>query len=358
MARRWWGGELGVLGAVLDGLCAPVAWVFARMSGIRAERRAGKGSRIEGLAVVSVGNLAVGGTGKTPVAAWAAGRLLGAGMPTTVLTGAHGADEALLHERWTPCVRAVVASDRLTGATRAYAAGARALVLDDGFQNFALARDVDIVLLSADDPFPGSVLPRGPYREPPAALARADAIVVTRRAASEEEARTVAEKAARFAPHAATAGAWLVPSGLRPLRSWAGPGQGGTAELADARPAEPDGTTRLAPERAEGAGAFLAVCAIARPETFLRAVAGLVVGRVELLAFADHHAYTAADVARIAARADGRPIVTTEKDAVKLARHAARLGSTRVLVEELRWAWGEQPLAARLESLASRAVGR
>ena len=341
LARRWWGGQLGARGLALDALTAPLSWAWAGTSGLRARRHAGRGRRIDGLRVVSVGNLAVGGTGKTPVTAWAANRLAAAGLPTSVLTGGHGADEALLHARWNPGVSVHADGDRVRAALRVRAQGARVAVLDDGFQHFAVARDLDVVLLAAEDPFPGPVLPRGPYRERGHALARADVVVVTRRTASQEAARKLARAAARLAPGALSAGLRLAPAGLWPLASWAlrtPKRAGGGAEAGGA------------------VGPALAVCAVGRPDAFRAAVARRVDGPVQLHVFADHHAYTAADVERIRAVAGGRPLVVSEKDAVKLGPHAARLGTAYVLTEELRWDWGEQGLAERLQALAAEAL--
>jgi tetraacyldisaccharide-1-P 4'-kinase len=100
----------------------------------------------------------------------------------------------------------------------------------------------------------------------------------------------------------------------------------------------------------------LAVCAVARSAAFRESVADVTGGAVELLAFADHHAFGADDVARIRARAAGREVVITEKDAVKLARHGVDAQATLVLEEELRWSWGADVLGARLDALAEQGV--
>jgi tetraacyldisaccharide 4'-kinase len=347
LAREWWAGGLGLGGAALSAATAPASWAWAWAARRRARHfaRCG-GTRVEGLAVVSVGNLAVGGTGKTPVAAWVAGRLAAAGVPTWVLTGGTAADEALLHARWRPHLPVGSGRDRVATAQRARAAGARAGVLDDGFQHLRLVRDLDIVLLSADDPFPGPVLPRGPYREPPEALGRADAVVVTARAASAYMARALAEEARRFAPEAASAGVRLAPSRLQRLSAWASGRLGG-----DGAPGGRQGALEL------GESPVLAVCGVARPRAFAAAVRSVVEGPVELLALGDHHPYTAADVARMRDRAAGRPIVVSAKDAVKLARWREELGTAFVLDEELRWAWGEDELARVLDAVATEASG-
>jgi tetraacyldisaccharide 4'-kinase len=277
--------------------------------------------RVPGLRVVSVGNLAVGGTGKTPVVRWIAGELLGSGASTCVLVGGAGSDEAELHRRWNPEAGVLVDRERTSVALRARDAGYGVAVLDDGFQHTALARDLDVVLLSADDPYPGHVLPRGPYREEASALGRAGVIVVTRRLASAEGAHALAERLGHEWPDAVTGVAHVAPGGLTRL----------------------DGTAATPP-----AGDVLAVCGIARPESFAEAVRQATRGDVELAAFADHHAYGTDDVERMRRRARGRAIVITEKDAVKLERWAEVLGDTLVLHDRLRWERGEGALRTRL----------
>jgi tetraacyldisaccharide 4'-kinase len=287
-------------------------------------------ARVDGLRVISVGNLAVGGTGKTPLAAWVAGTLRGAGLPTCVLVGGHGADEAALHRSWNRDVAVLAGRERVASARRARADGARVAVLDDGFQHRALARDLDIVLLSADDPDPAPLLPRGPFRESKSALARADLVVITRRTAGVERARALAASAAD-----ACAGGVVASARLEP---------GAWTSLAGGRQAGPP------------AEDVLVVCGVARPDAFLRAVASRVVGGAEPMVFPDHHAYGAADVARMVARARGRPIVVTEKDAVKLAPlldGAAAGARALVLADRLAWDWGEDALRSRIHAAAA-----
>jgi tetraacyldisaccharide 4'-kinase len=95
---------------------------------------------------------------------------------------------------------------------------------------------------------------------------------------------------------------------------------------------------------------------VGRPDAFAETVRQVARGPVELLSFSDHHAYRARDVARVLRRARGRPVVVTEKDAIKLVPHVAGLGETWVLTEELRWSWGEGGLRDRLEALAAARV--
>jgi tetraacyldisaccharide 4'-kinase len=99
----------------------------------------------------------------------------------------------------------------------------------------------------------------------------------------------------------------------------------------------------------------LAVAAVARPGTFSDTVRDLVFGSVELAAFGDHHEYTRSDVEQLRRRAGERPIVVTEKDAVKLLAYREVLGEAYVLEQELRWDWGEAEVTDLLTSV-TRAV--
>ncbi|OYV89185.1 MAG: tetraacyldisaccharide 4'-kinase, partial [Acidobacteria bacterium 21-70-11] len=158
-----------------------------------------------GVPVISVGNIAFGGTGKTPLVAALARVLLAAGARPAILTRGYGrrekqpvlvqggenatwervGDEPALLARALPEVPIVVDADRVRGAATAIReAAATHLILDDGFQHWRLGRDLDIVVVEASDPF-GAKAPR---REHPDALGRADAIVLSR-AANLTEAR-------------------------------------------------------------------------------------------------------------------------------------------------------------------------
>lgn len=313
-ARRWWAGEAGTTGAVLSILTAPAELLYRAEVARRARKGAASATRVEGLRVVSVGNLAVGGTGKTPVAAWIARELVAGGSKPVLLARGYGRDELLLHERWNPDVPVLAGADRVASARRARGDGHDAAVLDDGFQHRRLTRDVDVVLLAAEDPFPGRLLPRGPYREAPRALARAHAVLVTRRVAPAHAARTLADAVrGRFA-HLVTATLHLAPGDWRDL----------------------DGAVAQAPE-----GPILAVAGIARPEEFASQLSDVLAGPVELVGFPDHHEYSLRDVEALVARAGGRTLVTTEKDAVKLRAYGERLPTARALGQVLRWESGE-----------------
>ncbi len=328
--RRWWAGEAGAAGKALSSLTAPAEWLF-RLAVTRRNRRYDRGGaeRVEGLWVVSVGNLAVGGTGKTPVSAWVARLLVDAGLETALVARGYGEDELLLHRRWNPGVSVVADPDRRAAARLARDGGATAVVLDDGFQHRALARDVDLVLLAAEDGLPRHLLPRGPFREPASALARAHVVVVTRRTAGADDARRLAESVAKAHPHLDVAVASLLPGGWR--------------ELGGAPASAPEGPT-------------LAMAAVARPEAFAEQVAVATRAPTELVAFPDHHAYSEDDARAIRARAGGRTVVVTEKDAVKLRAFAALLAPVRVMVQALAWEAGGETLSERLTSVTAREV--
>jgi tetraacyldisaccharide 4'-kinase len=259
--------------------------------------------------VVSVGNLSVGGSGKTPTALWLAHALrrrgrrvalvargYGKATPGVVVVGdgqplvdpAAGGDEAVLL-----AVRSglpVVTGERRVEAARAAIArfGCDTIVLDDGFQHRALARDADLVVLPAG-PMPARLLPAGPLREPAGALRRARAVLAL----------------------------------------------GGT-DVATARTPIPTFTGRIVPTALvvpDAVGGFaahdlvelpkrdvLAVAGVARPERFWRLLDDLGVQVVDRVRFPDHHPYAAGDLVRLRAVSGARALVTTEKDLVKLAR--------------------------------------
>jgi tetraacyldisaccharide 4'-kinase len=253
------------------------------------------------LPALSVGNLTVGGTGKTPLAAWLVGELLALGAhPALVLRGV-GDDEARVHALLNPSAPVIVAPDRVAGVGEARARGADVVVLDDAFQHRRARRDLDLVLASAERTQGRlRLLPAGPFREGPRALRRASALCVTRRTASASEAQQVGERLAAAAPGLPWA---VVHLAVDVLRCW--------------RASSESPTTQLGLAALDGAR-VLAVSGIGDPTAFeaqLAACGAHVVGARH----ADHHPYTDADAAALAASAQGTDLaVTTFKDAVKL----------------------------------------
>ncbi len=311
--------ESGALGArLLRGLLSPLGWLYGRIVELRNlayDRGIFSSYELE-LPAISIGNLSVGGTGKTPVAAWLVGRLKAAGAKPAIVLRGYGGDEPFVHARLNPGVPVIVNPDRVAGVAEAREAGANIVVLDDAFQHRRARRDVDAVLLSADRFGPVRPLPAGPWREPLRSLSRAALIAVTRKSASPLRARELLAHAMRFSPRAEGAILHLAPDAVV---QW-------TTGVS-----EPVSSLFGAP--------ILAVSAIGDPRAFAAQLrtAG---AQVEAVIYPDHHAFTVADGESLAATAQGkRRVVCTLKDAVKLAhvwpRQAAPLWylSQRVTVE-------------------------
>ncbi len=314
--ERWWAGQAGWPGRLLDLALAPAEFLFrgaVRGRGTAYDHGILASTRVSA-PVVSVGNISVGGAGKTPVTRWLVAELRRRGATPAVLHGGYAVDEPTLHRLWHPEVPVMVGRDRIVTARRAIETGATVLVLDDGYQHRRLARDLDLALVAAESwTARPRLLPRGPWREPPAALGRAQAVVVTRKTAAAEMARSVLAALRPYAPGAAAIQLRLRPAG------WS---RGGVAAEPGSRPP----------------GVVLAVTAIAHPELFVLNAreAGAEVGPT--LFFPDHHDYGEVDLERIRKVAAGRPVVTTSKDLVKLGPIASDLDlwvlEQEVIVEE------------------------
>jgi tetraacyldisaccharide 4'-kinase len=193
-------------------------------------------------------------------------------------------------------------------------------VLDDGFQHRRARRDLDLVLVAAEQGTARRRLPAGPLRESARALRRADALLITRKSATLAEAEAVAERWSRAAPGIAVAVIHLAPGGLRPVTA----DDGGVGPSATA--AEASASAAGSPVPALHGQRVLAVSAIGAPEAFeqqLRAAGA----DVEGARYADHHPFSAADIAALVRRGEGAGLVVcTLKDAVKLGAHWPRQG--------------------------------
>src|SRR6266566_4986815 len=171
----------------------PLAGAYWAVMKLRAARARADAVRLP-LPTIAVGNLSVGGTGKTPLAAWIASYCAAHGRTPGILLRGYGGDEPLVHRRLVPQAVVVANPDRVAGAVAARAQGAQVLVLDDAYQLLGVGRDLNIAVVSAESatasPWP---LPAGPWREGRDALDRADLIVVTRKSASADAASALAE---------------------------------------------------------------------------------------------------------------------------------------------------------------------
>ena len=268
------------------------------------------------LPTVAVGNLSVGGTGKTPLAAWIAAYCVQAGRRPGILLRGYGRDEVLVHQRLVPGAIVVADPDRSAGGAAARRQGADVLVLDDAFQLLSARRDLNIAVLAVEqERLSPWTLPAGPWREPRGALGRADILVVTRKRADADAARALADRLAARWPAATVAQARLALRDLVGLRSGA----------------------RMSLDGLRGQQVF-AAAAIADPESFAVQVRASG-ATVQLTAYQDHHEYDAADVQRLVRlAAGGGYLVVTEKDAVKL-RDVWPAQGPEPLVAELEWTW-------------------
>jgi tetraacyldisaccharide 4'-kinase len=258
--------------------------------------------------VISVGNITAGGTGKTPIVEHLARGLASRGRkPGVVMRGYRTgrgtkSDEAtILRANLGEGVPVIENPNRHDGAeTAACIHGADVVVLDDGFQHLALARDLDILALDATSPFGfGKLLPAGCLRERPGQLARADVVIVTRAdIPPAEEVAGLREKACALAP-----GALVLESTYRPARL--------------ETPAGDEGPP-LEDIRHERVAAF---CGIGNPHAFGVAVRRLGAEVVLAKSFPDHHPFTGDDleaVAREAGNRAARLVLTTQKDAARI----------------------------------------
>ncbi len=253
--------------------------------------------------VVSVGNISVGGTGKTPFAAWLAAELAARGARPAVVLRGYGGDEPLVHARLNPEIPVIIEKHRADGIARAAQLGATVAVLDDAFQHRAATREIDIVLVAAEQ-WQGErrmrLLPAGPWREPLSSIKRAALVVVTRKTANASQVQRLRDAIDRAAPMLPQS---VVRFGLGELRA----AQGGHER-------------EVLPLSAVVNRPTAAIAGVADPGAFFRQLtdAGAM---VTPFAFPDHHRYSARDVEEILAAVGARDalVVCTLKDAVKLA---------------------------------------
>ncbi|MEO0881771.1 MAG: tetraacyldisaccharide 4'-kinase [Pseudomonadota bacterium] len=295
-APHFWSGHLDPqsreAAPLTRALLTPLAGIYA---GITARRIRTASPTLLNIPVICIGNLTAGGSGKTPIAAAIRTRLSMSGLRTATLSRGYGGrlsgplrvdpskhtsqevgDEplmlALLGEAW-------IAHDRADGGEAMEADGVDVIVMDDGFQNSSLGKDLSLLVIDTDDPVGnGYVIPKGPLREPVSAgLARAHGIVLTGDGACP---------------------AWLENAPIPILRS------------------------RLIRSTEIPSGALIAFAGLASPNKFFDALARDGANLADTVAFPDHHPYSDKDMAllrKLAADHDAG-LVTTEKDIVRLTR--------------------------------------
>jgi len=289
----WWSKSPSVPALAL----APAGWVYGRITGRRMKQKPKGSSR---LPVICVGNFVAGGTGKTPFALMLHSMLTEDGFrpgfllrghggslagPALVDPGSHEAaevgDEALLLAKAGP---AVISRDRVKGAELAEQQEIDVLLMDDGFQNPDLAKDLRIVLVDAHTGVGnGRCLPAGPMRAPlKTQMLHADVLVVV---GDGEGAADVLHLAGRK-------GLPILRAGLKP----------GSADHLFYKP-------------------LLAFAGIGRPEKFFKTLTGLGLKLLKKKAYPDHHVFTKDDASELlrTSEADGLQLVTTEKDMARIS---------------------------------------
>jgi tetraacyldisaccharide 4'-kinase len=297
---RWWYRRDRKHGTALRMLLTPAGWIWAAAT---KRRLAGGAWANVGAPVISIGNLTVGGSGKTPVAMETLRLLRATGVEAHALSRGYGGrlegpvrvdpathsagdvgDEPLMIATTAP---AWVSRDRVAGARAAVAAGAEALVLDDAHQNPALKQALSLVVVDGetrDEEWPfgdGSVFPAGPMREPlKVGLARADAVIV------------------------------LLPTDVAEV----------DPELMEEFGSLPVFVARLAPEGPPPEGPQVGFAGIAKPWKVERSLKAAGCDLADFAPFPDHAAYSGGELKALADRAAvfGAGLITTEKDWVRL----------------------------------------
>ncbi|WP_411288728.1 tetraacyldisaccharide 4'-kinase [Phenylobacterium sp.] len=297
---RWWYVRDGRFMPVTRALLTPLSWIWA---GVTARRITQATPADPGVPVICVGNLTMGGAGKTPVVREIAVRLAARGLgvhllargyggrlkgPLRVDPAVHGSaevgDEPLMLARDYPVW---IARDRAAGARAAADAGAQVVVMDDGHQNPSVKKALSLLVVDGETrqgewPFgDGRVFPAGPMREPlGAGLARADAVVV------------------------------LLPGDLRVV----------SGDLLSIFGDTPTFSARLVSTAPPPPGPQMGFAGVGKPWKVERALKAAGCELLDFQAFPDHFAYDAATLERLArhAQAHGAGLVTTEKDWVRL----------------------------------------
>jgi len=322
----------------------PFSWPYGAIAALR--RRAYAAGRLHArkldVPVISVGNITAGGTGKTPFVEWLAQHLRQLGRRPAILsrgyrsrpTGPDGElrnDEALILEQNLPDIPHLPDADRFRAGRKAIAEGADCILLDDGFQHLRLARDLDIVLISAVHPFGGGhTFPAGLLREPLSALRHADLLLITH---ADAVAETRLEQLARTLTEL-SGGRPVIEAIHRPIAL-----------------VTPDGVEESLDDLA-GRKVFL-FSAVGSPEAFLKTVTRLGAEVTDAWFYDDHHHYTRRDLnALIGAceRSRAEIALTTQKDLVKISPMWRAETPLRMLRIRFHIAGGGQALLDAIEN--------
>ena len=371
------GASSGLAAAILRCLLEVVAWFYSIVSGLRNffySRGCLKTYRADA-AVISIGNITVGGTGKTPLVIWLFNKMtqdprlktqdykcaiLTRGYKTTQdprLKTQNYSDEPAILTESCPEARVIVNPNRVAGAAVAVDEfSTKVLIMDDGFQHRRLGRDLDIVTIDAMCPFGyGKIFPAGLLREPIAALKRADAVVITRCGQQgEAELSQLEDKLREVNPDMMIARSLHAPVCVKSI-----------------------GNKEISIEELKGKKIF-AFCGIGNPNAFLNTIRGLGCRRqrsyvpirhnlVGSKIYNDHHHYTNNDIADIYEEAEhlgADLILTTQKDWTKII---ADCQSSIVNCQDILWAYlvielkfiaGEDKLKRLIESALAGKIPR
>jgi tetraacyldisaccharide 4'-kinase len=289
--------------------------------------------------VVSVGNLTLGGTGKTPMVKWLAQWFDGRGLRVAIVSRGYGAaagkhnDEALELAQALPNVPHVQNPDRVVGARTAIDEfGCQIVLLDDGFQHRRLARDLDIVLLDATEPFGFEhVFPRGTLREPIVGLRRAGVVCLSRSDLLDPAGRDlIRQRVSKLAPDATWCEAAHAPQAL-------------LSSVGNTQPLSTLKSRRVA-----------AFCGIGNPAAFRHALTQAGCEIVSWREFPDHHAYSEAnrkELGQAVAANRAELVVCTHKDLVKVP--VEQLGGRPLwaLTVEMKTLAGKEAIEAALEKV-------
>ena len=323
--------------------------------------------------VISLGNVTVGGTGKTPTAQRLASDIRDMGYKVVILnrgyrakwhgkvgivsdgqrlhmTAADAGDEAFMLAKHLPKVPVLIGADRsVTGQYAIENFGAEVAILDDGFQHWQLERDMDILLVDAVNVFGnGYMLPRGTLREPISHISRADVCLLTK----VDQAAEGSREYIRDTVHRYNDGAQIVesihePRRFIPLADWYVDIAGEGVDVNQMRGRK-----------------IMAVSAIGNPASFEQTLSDLGVIIIESLRYPDHHDYSMlemSDILRQAENMGAEAIVITEKDAVKIPMEVVHAGSTvpvYVICVEVNFQAGKDEFKALLAERLAEKLGQ